>query len=132
MQLALGSVPPLVFLEEAPARGPVECNPALFGDVVLSRRDCPGSYHLCVTHDDAAQGVTLVTRGMDLRPATGLHRLLQHLMGWPAPLYAHHRLIAGADGKRLAKRNAAPTIRDMRAAGHSASEVLRLADCKLP
>ena len=59
--------------------------------MVLARKDAPASYHLCVTHDDALQGVTLVTRGEDLKPATHLHRLLQALMGWPAPRYAHHR-----------------------------------------
>ena len=116
-------------LEEAPLNGWVACHPAAFGDVVLARRDCPGSYHLCVTHDDAAQGVTLVTRGMDLRPATSVHRLLQHLMGWPAPAYAHHLLIAGADGRRLAKRHSAPTICKLREEGHSPADVLRLAGC---
>ena len=90
MAQALAAVPdPLTFEEEA--EGVVACDPARFGDVVLARKDAPASYHLCVTHDDALQGVTLVTRGEDLKPATHLHRLIQALMGWPAPHYAHHR-----------------------------------------
>ena len=127
MEQALSAAPALSFIEEEPAHGLVACQPHLFGDVVLARRDCPGSYHLCVTHDDAAQQVTLVTRGMDLRPATGLHRLLQHLMGWHAPAYAHHRLIRDADGRRLAKRDPGVSVRDLRASGRAAAEVLRLA-----
>jgi glutamyl-Q tRNA(Asp) synthetase len=90
--------------------------------VVLARKDIPASYHLCVTHDDALQGVTLVTRGEDLKPATDLHRLLQALMGWPAPAYAHHRLLTDAEGRRLAKRDRAATLRDLRASGVSPAE----------
>src|SRR5579875_3862085 len=93
---------PLFFEEEDEGR--IACHPERFGDVVLARRDAPASYHLCVTHDDAAQGVTLVTRGADLKPATELHRLLQALFGWPAPRYAHHGLLLDAGGRRLAKR----------------------------
>jgi glutamyl-Q tRNA(Asp) synthetase len=103
------------------------CDPARFGDVVLARRDVPASYHLCVTHDDAAQGVTLVTRGVDLQPATDLHRLLQELLGWPEPAYAHHPLILGVDGKRLAKREGAPTLTALRAAGMAPAAVRALA-----
>jgi glutamyl-Q tRNA(Asp) synthetase len=95
--------------------------------VVLARKDVPASYHLCVTHDDAAQGVTLVTRGEDLRPATAIHRLLQALLGWPEPDYAHHRLLLGADGKRLAKRDGAPSLRSLREAGRTPAEVRALA-----
>lgn len=104
---------------EAPRRA----SPEAFGDVVLARKDTPASYHLCATHDDAVQGVTLVTRGEDLRPAADLHRLLQALLGWPAPLYAHHRLLCGPDGRRLAKRDHAETLRALREAGQSADEV---------
>ncbi|MFT9399968.1 tRNA glutamyl-Q(34) synthetase GluQRS [Acetobacter sp.] len=107
-------------------RGRVICQPELFGDVVLARRDVPASYHLCVTHDDAAQGITLVTRGDDLRPATDLHCLLQALMDWPTPHYAFHALLCGADGKRLAKRDGAKAVRAMRDAGMS-PEAVRLA-----
>ena len=97
--------------------GRIRCHPAGFGDVVLGRRDVPASYHLCATHDDALQGVTLVTRAVDLRPAADLHRLLQALMGWPEPEYAHHSLLRDAAGRRLSKRAGAPTIASLRAAG---------------
>jgi glutamyl/glutaminyl-tRNA synthetase len=95
--------------------------------VVLGRRDAPASYHLCVTHDDALQGVTLVTRARDLRPATDLHVLLQRLMGWQTPDYAHHALLHGADGARLSKRGGAASVRDMRAAGATPADVRRAA-----
>jgi glutamyl-Q tRNA(Asp) synthetase len=95
---------------------------------VLARKDAPASYHLCVTHDDALQGVTLVTRGVDLQPATDMHRLLQALMGWPAPAYAHHRLLADAAGRRLAKRDRAATLRAFRAEGVSARAIIERFD----
>ncbi|NHO53512.1 tRNA glutamyl-Q(34) synthetase GluQRS [Acetobacter estunensis] len=107
----------------------VLCHPEAFGDVVLARRDTPASYHLCVTHDDAAQGVTLVTRGEDLRDVTSIHRLLQELMGWPEPVYAFHPLLCDASGKRLAKRDGALSIRALREAGatpHSVRQAARL------
>lgn len=107
--------------------GMLRCDPARFGDAVLARKEVPASYHLCVTHDDALQGVTLVTRGADLKPATELHRLLQALLGWPAPAYAHHALMLGEDGRRLAKREGARALRDLRAAGRTAAEVRALA-----
>jgi glutamyl-Q tRNA(Asp) synthetase len=109
--------------EEA-GEGRVACRPERFGDLVVARKDAPASYHLCVTHDDALQGVTLVTRGIDLKPATDLHRLIQTLMGWPAPAYAHHPLLLDRSGKRLAKRDKAATLRDMRNAGITAGEIL--------
>jgi glutamyl-Q tRNA(Asp) synthetase len=105
--------------------GWVEAEPAAFGDVVLGRRDAPASYHLCVTHDDALQGVTLVTRALDLKPATHLHVLLQRLMGWETPEYAHHGLVVGSDGARLSKRNGARPVREFRGEGRDAKEVLR-------
>lgn len=105
-----------------------ECRPEIFGDVVLGRKDVPGSYHLCVTHDDALQGVTLVTRGDDLKPATDLHRLLQSLLGWPAPRYTHHALIRDATGRRLAKRDGAESLRALREKGVSAAEVREMAE----
>ena len=107
------------------AEGNVACHPERFGDVVLARKDAPASYHLCVTHDDACQGVTLVTRGKDLKPATDLHRLLQNLMGWPPPTYVHHALLLGPDGRRLAKRNHAVTLRSLRADGVSARSIIQ-------
>ncbi len=91
--------------------------PMAFGDVVLARKDAPASYHLAVTVDDAAQGVTDVVRGRDLFRATDIHRLLQALLGLPTPVYRHHDLLLGPNGKRLAKRNGAPALADMRAAG---------------
>jgi glutamyl-Q tRNA(Asp) synthetase len=103
--------------------GRVRCDPRAFGDVVLARKDVPASYHLCVTHDDAMQGVTLVTRGADLRAATDVHRLLQALMGWPVPDYAHHALLTDAAGRRLAKRDSAATLRAMRDAGLTPGDV---------
>ncbi|MDR3536468.1 MAG: tRNA glutamyl-Q(34) synthetase GluQRS [Acetobacteraceae bacterium] len=116
---------PLSFAEAG--RGRIVCTPEQFGDVVLARRDAPASYHLCVTHDDALQGVTLVTRGIDLLPATHLHRLLQALMGWPEPAYAHHRLLIDASGRRLAKRDRAATLRALRAEGCTPEAVRGLA-----
>lgn len=95
----------------------VAADPARFGDVVLARKDAPSSYHLAVTVDDAAQGVTHIVRGRDLFSATHVHRLLQALLDLPTPDYAHHPLIVGVDGERLAKRHGAPTLAGMREAG---------------
>jgi glutamyl-Q tRNA(Asp) synthetase len=108
-------------------RGEMAADPGAHGDVVLARKDAPASYHLAVTVDDALQGVTLVTRGEDLVPATGVHRLLQALLDLPLPDYHHHGLIAGSDGRRLAKRDGAATVRALREGGRSASEVRALA-----
>ena len=106
--------------------GRLTCHPEHVGDIILARKDAPASYHLCVTHDDALQGVTLVTRGVDLKPATDIQRLLQTLLGYPEPTYAHHPLLIGPDGKRLAKRDHAATIRDLRAT-HGPAAVRALA-----
>ena len=126
MAQALRAVPHALTFAEL-NEGDVVCKPAPFGDVVLARKDAPASYHLCVTHDDALQGVTLVTRGIDLKPATHLHRLLQALMGWPVPRYAHHDLLTDPRGKRLAKRDGAATLRALRERGVSPSEVRAMA-----
>jgi len=126
LDMARALIPGLTFQEEA--EGTVAADPARFGDVVLARKDTPTSYHLCVTHDDALQGVTLVTRGEDLKPATHLHRLLQALFGWPTPVYAHHRLLTGASGRRLAKRDRAATLRDLRASGVTPEAILARLD----
>ena len=88
-----------------------------FGDVVLVRKDAPASYHLAATLDDAADGVTLVTRGMDLFAATHIHRLLQTLLGLPVPRWHHHPLLLDSHGEKLAKRRGAPSLADRRAAG---------------
>jgi len=98
-------------------RGDVPVDPLLHGDVVLARKDVPASYHLAVVLDDALQGVSLVTRGEDLFTATHVHRVLQSLLDLPAPRYRHHRLIADAEGRRLAKRDAAATLASLRQSG---------------
>ncbi len=125
---ALTLTGPLEWVEEGggePRR--VLADPPALGDVVLARKETPASYHLAVTVDDAIQGVTLVTRGEDLAPATHIHRLLQALLGLPTPRYQHHQLLADATGRRLAKRDDAQTIRAIRAAGMTPAEVLDLA-----
>lgn len=124
MAAALALVPPLSFIEHGTR---IPADPAPFGDVVLGRKETPASYHLAVTHDDAAQGVTLVTRGADLLPATAIHRLLQSLFAWPEPAYAHHPLLTDPSGRRLAKRAGAPTLRGLRTAGHTPSAVRAMA-----
>ena len=86
-------------------------------DVILARKDAPAAYHLACVIDDAASGVTLVARGADLRRSTPVQRLLQLLLDLPEPMYRHHPLVTHADGRRLAKRDAAPTLAAMRAAG---------------
>lgn len=86
------------------------------GDVVLARKDAPASYHLACVVDDAAMGVTLVVRGADLRPSTPVQRLLQILLGLPEPTYLHHPLVVHSDGRRLAKRDLAPTLAALREA----------------
>ncbi len=122
MTRALDGVTGLRFFEEA--RGWIEAEPMRFGDIVLARREIPTSYHLCVVHDDAAQGVTHVTRGADLFEATHVQVVLQRLLGLPTPVYAHHRLLTDAAGRRLAKRDKAATLRAMREAGISATDIL--------
>ena len=96
------------------------------GDVVLARKDAPTSYHLSVVVDDAHQGVSHVTRGRDLFNATPIHRMLQALLGLPTPVYRHHRLIRDDAGKRLAKRDSAPALAELRAAGASPDDVRRM------
>ena len=122
MMRALAGLPPMSFIEEG--EGTVWTQPEMFGDVVLARRDAPASYHFCSTHDDAAQNVTLVTRGADLKAATHLHRLLQHLMGWPVPRYAHHPLLTDEAGQRFSKRAGNGTLRASRQGGQSPAQIL--------
>lgn len=93
------------------------CDPYELGDVVIWRRDEPASYHLAATLDDAADGVTLVTRGRDLFEATHIHRLLQALLDLPLPDYHHHPLVLDETGKKLAKRRGSPALADRRLAG---------------
>ena len=107
--------------------GPQVARPELLGDAVLARKESANSYHLCVTVDDHLQGVSLVTRGVDLFQATHLHRLLQALLGYDAPAYLHHPLVVDDIGKRLAKRTDARAIRAYREAGLSVADVWALA-----
>jgi glutamyl-Q tRNA(Asp) synthetase len=97
--------------------GTIRADPLSAGDVILARKDAPTSYHLAATVDDADMRVTHVVRGRDLFAATHVHRLLQALLGLPTPLYQHHMLLTGADGKRLAKRNGGQTLAELRASG---------------
>lgn len=106
--------------------GKIEAQPALWGDVVLSRSDAPSSYHLSVVVDDALQGITHVVRGMDLFHATAIHRLLQHLLDLPQPIYHHHRLILGADGRKLSKSEGSTGLSALRAEGATPSDIRRL------
>ena len=105
-------------------RGTQRCVPTEYGDVVLARKDFPASYHLCVVVDDAAQGVTHVTRGADLFESTHIHRALQAVLGLPVPQYCHHSLLRDNSGKRLAKRDGARSIASLRESGYSPQQVL--------
>lgn len=129
----------LAFIEEGGGpngeRGGIIARPELCGDVILARKDAGTSYHLAVVHDDALQDVSHVIRGADLFFATHIHVLLQRLLGLPTPVYRHHALIVGADGRRLAKRDHSVTLADLRAAGRTPEEVRALAgfpDIPLP
>ena len=104
-------------------RGTQRCVPTVYGDVVLARKDFPASYHLAVVVDDAAQGVTHVTRGEDLFESTHIHRALQAVLGLPVPLYCHHSLLRDNEGKRLAKRDGARSIASLREAGYTPQQV---------
>jgi glutamyl-Q tRNA(Asp) synthetase len=95
----------------------------MHGDVVLARKDTLASYHLCVVHDDALQGVTHVIRGEDLRDATHIHVLIQKLLALPTPVYTFHRLLVGEDGKRFAKRDRSLTLAALREAGVSPADI---------
>jgi glutamyl-Q tRNA(Asp) synthetase len=105
--------------------GRLTARPEIFGDAIIARKDAGTSYHLASVHDDALQGVTHVIRGEDLFHAAHLHRLLQALLGYPEPLYCHHRLITDENGRRLAKRDKAASLRSIRAAGESAESLRR-------
>tara|TARA_R110001583_G_scaffold32107_1_gene109693 strand:+ start:32139 stop:32978 length:840 start_codon:yes stop_codon:yes gene_type:complete len=106
------------------AAGRQVATPEIFGDVVLARKDTPTSYHVSVTLDDHLQEISLVTRGEDLFFASHLHRLLQELLGYNIPEYHHHKLLAGPDGKRFAKRDKSETLQSMRKAGVSVADIL--------
>lgn len=103
--------------------GPQRCVPTEYGDVVLGRKELPSSYHLAVVVDDAAQGVTHVTRGEDLLEATHIHRALQAVLNLPVPTYCHHTLLRDNAGKRLAKRDGARSLASLREAGYTPQQV---------
>lgn len=111
-------------LEQAGLPGWTEADGSTFstdtrdiGDAILARKDAPASYHLSCVVDDAQSGATMVVRGADLRPSTPIQRLLQSLLGLPEPTYLHHPLVTFEDGRRLAKRDLAPTLASMREGG---------------
>ncbi len=125
-QARLGGFGDLTFVEEGSDEPHlVQARPELGGDVVLARKDVGVAYHLAVVVDDALQGVTHVIRGEDLAEATHVQRLLQALLGLPTPVYRHHRLLTGPDGRRFAKRDRAETLRDLRARGVTAQDLRR-------
>ncbi len=115
----------LVWTEFHEGEAPVEIDaePELWGDLLIGAKERPAVYHLAVVVDDALQGVTDVVRGLDLKPSTSAHRLLQSLLDLPAPRYRHHRLVLGADGRKLSKSAGSPSLRDLRARGQSAAQV---------
>jgi len=115
MGRAVALAGPLTWVDEL--AGVQHAAPERFGDVVLLRKEAPASYHLAATLDDAADGVTLVTRGADLFAASHVHRLLQALLALPVPVWHHHALLCEADGRKLAKRRGSPALGDLRRAG---------------
>jgi len=106
--------------------GAVPAGPEAWGDVILARKDTPTSYHLSVVIDDALQGVTHVVRGQDLFWSTSVHRLLQSLLGLPAPEYHHHRLILDSDGRKLSKSTRATALRELRDQGLRPHDIRRI------
>ncbi|MGH6786840.1 MAG: tRNA glutamyl-Q(34) synthetase GluQRS [Novosphingobium sp.] len=112
---AVAIAEPLEWVDEL--AGVQQARPEEFGDVVLLRKDEPASYHLAATLDDAADGVTLVTRGRDLFAASHVHRLLQALLGLTVPVWHHHELVCESDGRKLAKRRGSPALADLRRRG---------------
>jgi len=117
----------LFFIEEGEGpngeSGEIHATPEIFGDVIIARKDIGTSYHLACTHDDALQGITHVIRGQDLFFSTHLHRLIQRLLGWPEPIYRHHRLLTGRDGKKFSKRDQSLTIRALRDMGETPATI---------
>ena len=130
MERAIEWAGPLQWLESgcgpAGERGDVVAEPSAWGDVIVGRKEIPTSYHLSVVVDDALQGVTHVVRGEDLFWSTSVHRLLQALLGLPAPSYHHHRLIVDADGLTLSKSTQATALRALRAQGAAPADVRRI------
>ena len=117
---------PLVWHETGVCDGEVRATPEAWGDVILARKDTPTSYHLSVAVDDALQGITHVVRGQDLFASTSVHRLLQAVIGLPAPIYHHHRLVLDRDGHKLAKSTGATALRTLRGRGASPADIRRM------
>jgi len=118
----------LEYLEEKQGNTQVvPADPCITGDVILKRKDSPASYHLACTHDDAETGITHIVRGEDLLSAAPIHTLLQTLMGWPKPIYSHHKVLLGSDGKKLAKRTKSASLASLREQGMRPEDVLALA-----
>lgn len=115
MGRAIARAGPLEWADEL--AGVQRAAPEVFGDLVVVRKDAPASYHLAATLDDAAQGITLVTRGHDLFAASHVHRLLQALLDLPVPVWHHHPLLVEADGRKLAKRRGSPALAALRRCG---------------
>ena len=130
MQAALARAKNLTWTETgagpAGERGTITADPAIWGDVILARKETPTSYHLSVVVDDAVQQVTDVVRGQDLFHATAVHRLLQALLDLPQPRYHHHRLVLDADSRKLSKSTQATGLRELRARGESPEGIRRL------
>lgn len=103
--------------------GWVKARPETAGDVVLSRKDAGAAYHLAAVHDDALQGISHVIRGVDLFEATHIQRLIQALFDWHPPVYRHHRLMTGPDGRRYAKRDGSVTLKSLRESGTTATDI---------
>jgi glutamyl-Q tRNA(Asp) synthetase len=120
MDAATARTGPLAWNEDGCEIG---AGPAAWGDVILARKDSPTSYHLSVVIDDAGQGITDVVRGQDLFAATAVHRVLQELLGLPAPRYRHHRLILDETGKKLSKSTQATGLRELRAQGKTPVDI---------
>ena len=127
MEKAIGTLDRQLTWQETGNAAPttIEADPAAWGDVVLSRSDAPSSYHLSVTADDAAQGITHVVRGLDLFHATSVHRLLQELLGLPQPLYHHHQLILDDDGRKLSKSARSTGLQALREGGALPADIRR-------
>jgi glutamyl-Q tRNA(Asp) synthetase len=130
MEAALARAAGLIWTEEGSGptgeTGTVAADPARWGDVIVARKETPTSYHLAVVVDDALQGITNVVRGQDLFHATSVHRLLQDLLGLPAPDYRHHRLILDENGRKLSKSDGATALRSLRDAGATLGDIRRM------
>jgi glutamyl-Q tRNA(Asp) synthetase len=130
MAAATARAGPLTFTETGAGpqaqTGTVSAVPQSWGDVVLARKELPTSYHLSVVIDDAHQGVTHIVRGQDLFRATGVHRLLQALLGLSSPTYHHHRLVLDDQGQKLSKSTRATSLRALRESGATAADISRM------